>query len=171
MLKQVIRLEKIYNSILYWVRKNPTREKSIIVICKVLPYITAISYIGIIIHTILYVRSSLILIIGIPVSIFILVTVLRKIWNRPRPYETFYIHPLFHNKQGESTPSRHTASAFAIALTGCIISPCIGYPLLCIATIIGLSRFIAGVHYLSDIILAILISIIIYYLFIMFIVI
>lgn len=156
-------MEKIYNSILSWIRKTKSREKIIILLCKFLPYITGISYIGIIIYAYLYKENILLQIIVIPSTIFIFISVIRKIWNRSRPYETLNITPLFQNKKGESTPSRHTASAFSIALSGYLANPHLGYILLIIAGCIAISRFIAGVHYLSDIVLAIIITLIMYF--------
>ena len=81
---------------------------------------------------------------------------------RQRPYQKYCIRPLFQNKLGQSMPSRHTASAIAIAIAGYIVSPIIGYVLGFIAGIIGLSRIVSGVHYISDVLFALFLSFLIY---------
>ena len=49
---------------------------------------------------------------------FVLVTALRRIINRPRPYEAFdCLSVIPKDTKGKSFPSRHAYSAFAIALT------------------------------------------------------
>ena len=160
-------MEKIYTTILYWVRSNKNKERVIIYICKILPYITAISYVGLIIYVLAFNRDLVFYIISIPITIFLVVTILRKIWNRSRPYEIFNIQPLFQNKIGESAPSRHTASAFAIALVGLLVNPYVGVILCFVASMIAISRFIAGVHFISDILIAIILAILIYLAFIL----
>lgn len=151
-------METFYNTILHWIRKHTIREQILCYICKYLPYITAVSYIGMLIYTFFFSLDLLFPMLGIPLSIFTFVTIVRKIWNRARPYETLNMTPLFKNKKGESTPSRHTASAFAIALTSFLLHPYLGYFLITVAICIAISRIIAGVHYISDVLLAICIA-------------
>ncbi len=158
-------MEKFYNWIHAQIRNNKSIEKFVIFLCEFLPYVSAIFYVGILFYVWLKQSYLLYFTIGFPVSVFIFVTILRKIWNRPRPYERLHINPLFKNKKGESTPSRHTASAFAIAFTGFVITPQLGLMLAIIAIIIAISRVISGVHDILDIILAIIIVLVIYWLF------
>lgn len=157
-------MEKFYNWVHTGIRKDKNIEMFVIFLCKFLPYIIALSYIGIIFYVLLKQSYLLIYTIAIPITIFIFVTILRKIWNRPRPYEKLDINPLFKNKIGESTPSRHTASAFSIASSGYLISPHLGLILGIIAIFIAISRVIAGVHYIFDIVLAIFIVFVVYWL-------
>ena len=157
-------MEKFYNWIHAQIRNNKSIETLVIFLCKFLPYVSALFYIGILFYVWIKQSYSLYFTIGFPFSVFIFVTMLRKIWNRPRPYERLHIDPLFKNKTGESTPSRHTASAFAIALTGFVITPQLGFILAIIAIIIAISRVISGVHDILDITLAILIVLVMYWL-------
>ena len=96
-----------------------------------------------------------------PLSAFLIVTLFRKVVNRPRPYEAMNIEPLLTHKQGESFPSRHTVSAFIIALMFTHVNVYLGIMALIVAIIISGSRILAGVHYISDVVVAILIAIII----------
>jgi membrane-associated phospholipid phosphatase len=161
-------MENINNRILAWIRLNKKREQQVIFLCKSLSYLTAISYGCIILYTFCFNSSLLFTILAFPSTVFITITILRKIINRPRPYQTLSITPLFQNKIGESMPSRHSASAFAIALAGYLVHPYIGIVLLIIASLIAISRFISGVHYLSDILVAILITFGIHIVFVLF---
>ena len=64
---------------------------------------------------------------------------------------TFNIEPLVGHKTGESFPSRHTVSAFAIAFALLNINIHLGIIALIIACIVGLSRIICAVHFISDV--------------------
>ena len=96
----------------------------------------------------------------IPASVLILVTVFRKVVNRKRPYEKFGTPPLFERDGlGDSFPSRHTASAFIIAMSGFLLNVWVGVALLIFAALIGLTRYLAGVHFLTDVLAGAAISI------------
>ena len=97
-----------------------------------------------------------------PLSSFLIVTLIRKLYNRPRPCMTFNIEPLVGHKTGESFPSRHTVSAFAIAFALLKINIHLGIIALIIACIVGLSRIICAVHFISDVLCGFLIALIIY---------
>ena len=87
-----------------------------------------------------------------PAGVLVLVTVLRKLFKRQRPYEIFSTPPLFEREgKGDSFPSRHTASAFIIAMGGFLLSIWLGTALLITAAMIGAARVLAGVHYISDV--------------------
>ncbi len=54
----------------------------------------------------------------IPAVSFTLLSVFRKAYSAPRPYEVFSIQPLLKKETvGKSFPSRHVFSAFVIAMT------------------------------------------------------
>ncbi len=92
------------------------------------------------------------LLLSVPAGVLVLVTVLRKIINRQRPYEKFSTPPLFERDgKGQSFPSRHTASAFIIAMSGFLLSFWLGIGLLIVAALIGCTRVLAGVHFISDV--------------------
>lgn len=82
-------------------------------------------------------------------------------FNRPRPFEigeeTLYTHGI-----GESFPSGHTVAMFSIACVLYVWDKKIGRYAFIIATLSGISRAIAGVHWISDIIGGFLIAWIVY---------
>lgn len=154
-------MELFYQNMLSKIRTYPLLEKIIINLAKYLPYIMFITYPLLIIYCYLTKQELLLVTILKPLSAFLLVTIIRKIINRKRPYEAMNIKPLRGHKQGESFPSRHSVSAMAIALAAYTIYCPLGIILLIIALIICLSRILCGVHYFSDVITAIIIALLI----------
>jgi membrane-associated phospholipid phosphatase len=96
-----------------------------------------------------------------PLIVFIAVTLFRKILDRPRPYDTYPIEPVEPHKKGKSFPSRHSASAFIIAFMFLKFNVYLGVLALVFAVLVALSRFLGNLHYLSDIIAAIVFSFVI----------
>ena len=89
----------------------------------------------------------------LPTIGFLLVSVARKLINRPRPYETLAFEPLIRkNTVGKSFPSRHAYSAMVIAVT--IFNRCtgLGIFLVILAGCMATLRVLGGVHYPSDVI-------------------
>ena len=91
--------------------------------------------------------------LAIPALCLVSVTILRNAINRMRPYDAMGYLPLLSKKSGagKSFPSRHTASAWVIASACCFLSPLYGGIMFVVALLVGTSRVLAGVHYLSDV--------------------
>ncbi|MCD8501681.1 MAG: phosphatase PAP2 family protein [Bacillaceae bacterium] len=88
-----------------------------------------------------------------PAISFVLVSVFRKYYNAPRPYETLDIVPLISKDTiGKSFPSRHVFSVFVIAMVFLSISSRLGIAFLIIGSFLAIVRVIGGVHYLKDVI-------------------
>ena len=89
----------------------------------------------------------------IPLCTFVLVTVLRAVINAPRPYETYSYTPVVNKTtSGKSFPSRHTVSAFIIAMAFLYIRPSIGVIMMMIAMGIAVIRVLSGVHFIRDVV-------------------
>lgn len=83
---------------------------------------------------------------------FVAVSLFRRAFDAPRPYEREGIAPLIsRDGAGRSFPSRHAFSAFAIA--SCWTSWClpVGAALLALAAALGACRVLGGVHYPRDV--------------------
>lgn len=88
----------------------------------------------------------------VPGAMFLFVSGLRKVIDRPRPYEKLNIKPLIEkDKNGQSMPSRHIFSVFVIAMTFLYINPYLSLPFFFIGAVLALARVIGGVHYPSDV--------------------
>ena len=79
--------------------------------------------------------------------------VITQLWERPRP---FVAHPhdtvlLVARSNEPSFPSDHAVAAFAIAFVVAFVGRLMGAVFLAAATLIAVSRVIAGLHYPGDI--------------------
>ena len=100
-------------------------------------------------------------ILVIPAVTFAMVTLLRLLINRARPYEALDINPLIKkNKSGQSFPSRHAASVFIIAMAFLYVNIYAGISLLILGAVMCAARVLAGVHYVSDVVVGAVISVI-----------
>ena len=106
-------MEKFYQRNLHLIRQHHL-DKICISITKITPYLTALLYTITLFILFISHSSKLMMTIIKPLSSFLIVTIIRKIYNRPRPCVTCDIDPLVDHKTDESFPSRHTVSAFAI---------------------------------------------------------
>lgn len=83
---------------------------------------------------------------------FVLLTLVRKWINQPRPYEAWEIVPLLDkDSSGNSMPSRHVFSATIISMACLHASLPVGLVLLITSALLGLVRVLGGVHYPKDV--------------------
>ena len=89
----------------------------------------------------------------IPASGFVILSLLRKKINTPRPYEEWGIKPLLdRDSPGQSMPSRHVFSATIISMACFHASLSVGVILLVLSAFLGLVRVLGGVHYPKDVV-------------------
>lgn len=88
----------------------------------------------------------------VPASGFVILSLLRKKLNAPRPYEVWEIVPLLdRDSPGQSMPSRHVFSATIISMACLHASLSVGVILLVLSVFLGLVRVLGGVHYPKDV--------------------
>lgn len=146
-----------------WFENHKGACNALAFLYKFLPYVMVAAVPALIImKAFMGIDMDFLRMIYIPVFVLILTTVLRKIINKPRPYEVYETTPVIkRNGKGESIPSRHTSSAFIIAMAAIPVSLPLFIALSIIAVIIALTRIFAGVHFISDVIVGALISIVV----------
>lgn len=84
---------------------------------------------------------------------FAAVSAYRSCLNAPRPYERCAISPLIvRDGAGESFPSRHAFSAFAIAASWFAASVPVAVVLLVAAGALAVCRVLGGVHFPRDVV-------------------
>ena len=84
---------------------------------------------------------------------FVILSLLRKKINAPRPYEEWDIKPLLdRDSPGQSMPSRHVFSATIISMACLHASLSVGVILLVLSALLGLVRVLGGVHYPKDVV-------------------
>ena len=89
----------------------------------------------------------------IPASGFVILSLLRKKLNAPRPYEVWEIVPLLdRDSPGQSMPSRHVFSATIISMACLHASLTMGMICLTLSAFLGLVRVLGGVHYPKDVV-------------------
>ena len=89
----------------------------------------------------------------VPASGFVILSLLRKKLNAPRPYEVWKIVPLLdRDSPGQSMPSRHVFSATIISMACLHASLSVGFILLILSAILGLVRVVGGVHFPKDVV-------------------
>lgn len=77
---------------------------------------------------------------------------MRVLIARQRPFEILEgVQTLIEHSAGKSFPSRHATLAFAIAMAIFLRYPKLGAISLALATLVSISRVVAGVHWPSDV--------------------
>lgn len=158
--------EEKYRKIEIFFRKHKRLYFLLRIIYKYLPYPVYVIYPLMLILTFTDMINNskpeaFIITLTVPATAFLSVTILRRIINRPRPYEALKINPLIKkNTVGKSFPSRHSASVFIIATVCFPLNTALGITLTVLGTFICVSRVLAGVHYISDVVFGALFSIV-----------
>lgn len=89
---------------------------------------------------------------AVPCAAFVAGSLLRRIIDRPRPYEALGFTPLFPKAtRGQSLPSRHCFAAAAIAAAAWWYAPGLSVLLAALALFIAAGRVLVGHHYISDV--------------------
>lgn len=157
---------QIYEDITSFFKNNKAANTLLKIVYKYLPLIIFICYpIGIV--WVFFKQSEIFFqFVLVPLSVFLMVTALRKLINEQRPYERYKIEPVFaKDTKGKSMPSRHTASAFIISMAMLRVNLYLGIGFLIVSFVIMISRVLSGVHYIRDVFVGMTISIVIGYVF------
>lgn len=155
-----------YKTVTDFFKNNKTANVLLKIIYKYLPLLVFIFYpIGIV--WVFFKQSEIFFqFVLVPLGVFIMVTVLRQLINEQRPYEKYGIEPVFaKDTKGKSMPSRHTASTFVISMAMLKINPYLGIVYFSVSFAIMISRVLAGVHYIRDVVVGMSLSVIIGYIF------
>ena len=125
-------------------------------------YLCAALYLGTLIYLMLTRDARLIRALLVPAVCFLTVTALRPAINRERPYDRFKAQPVgrYRRGKGKSMPSRHTASAAAIAFAVIYIFPTapVAAGMLALCAVIAALRVLSGQHFATDVLAALLLS-------------
>lgn len=154
--------EDFYNKISLAIKNSSLKYKIFLFIYRYLVYLTVLIYMALLIYCLIQgLYHQLFNAVLTPAITFIVVTIVRRLINAPRPYKVYPIKPLIEkNKAGESFPSRHTLSITIIAMAGLYIWWPAGVVLWVMSVCMGISRVVAGVHFPRDVLAAAMISIV-----------
>lgn len=102
-------------------------------------------------------RQSVLAYLVIPFVGFVILSLIRKIIDIPRPYERWDIDPLISREgRGQSMPSRHVYSATLISTCFLTVNPWLGLLLLSLSALLAYIRVVGGAHYPRDVIVGLL---------------
>ena len=145
-----------YDAVRSWVTKSKLRYNTFVIIYKWLPLCIFTLYIIVTIYLAITRNRKIIPFLLVPGFMFVTLTLARKMINRPRPYEVYGNVPIVEkDKKGQSFPSRHSASAVAVACAVMYINMPLGMAAMAAAIFICASRVIGGVHFVSDVVVGI----------------
>lgn len=135
--------------------RAPGVARALNVLDRALVYAFAVAYVALL--AILFATSNgfLLRAFAVPAATFAVISAVRALVNRPRPYTSHDIDPIIAKEtRGKSMPSRHMASATIIAFAFCRCWPAIGAALFAGCACIAFTRIVGGVHYPTDIAVA-----------------
>ena len=144
-----------YDHIAGKIKNNPLFLRLLRVFNRLMTVVMPIVYLTLLVAT--YLQQGLGKQVGIylfiPASGFVILSFLRKKINAPRPYEEWDIKPLLdRDSPGQSMPSRHVFSATIISMACLHASLSVGVILLVFSALLGLVRFLGGVHFPKDVV-------------------
>lgn len=91
--------------------------------------------------------------ISIPAISFLAVSLFRKLYSAPRPYELWDIVPLLNkNTKGKSFPSRHVFSVFILGMAYFYEKRFLGVTVFLAGLGLSFIRVIGGVHFPKDVV-------------------
>ncbi len=148
-----------YEAVLIWVYKRKKLYLCMRLISYLIVAFSALSFILRLIYLLpdAYLRAvELLVITGVP---FVIVSVMRKLINAPRPYELLHVYSdKPKSKAGQSFPSRHVFSAFIIAVVLIPWNVAVGVVLLFLGVLLAVIRVLLGIHFVRDVVAGALIG-------------
>lgn len=135
-------------------REHKKLALALLMVNKAVTYLMPCLYVLLIAYYIMNKNVALERTLIVPLDGFIILSVVRFLINRPRPYEKFGIPPVIKkDTKGKSWPSRHVFSAVIIGMTYLLWSPFVyaGVFILVAAVFLMIVRVLSGVHYVSDV--------------------
>ena len=146
--------QESYEKITGPLRRHPKLARGIEIVNRGITYGMSALYFGLILYYIVNRDARLFGTLVVPLDTFIVLSVVRAMINRPRPYERFGLPPVIPKKtHGKSMPSRHVFSAVIIGMTYLLWSPWawVGVVILVIGALLMVVRVLSGVHFVSDV--------------------
>ena len=155
MRKYMKNYQEWYNHIAGKIENKPIFLRLLRAFNRFMTVVMPIVYIALLVTT--YFQEGLgrqiLIYVFIPASGFVILSLLRKKINAPRPYEEWDINPLLdRDSPGQSMPSRHVFSATIISMACLHASLSVGVILLVLSALLGLVRVLGGVHYSKDVV-------------------
>lgn len=139
----------------------PRLYKALLIISKIIVLITLPAFALAVWHG--YTLSPLsavkvCVICGVP---FVVVSLVRRFINLPRPYEVYSFYETAPKKKsGSSFPSRHAFSVFVIGTVMLFAYPIAASVLLSLGVVLCVCRVLTGIHFIRDVVTGALLGVI-----------
>ncbi|MBR5449054.1 MAG: phosphatase PAP2 family protein [Clostridia bacterium] len=149
--------KEAYLALYTGVYSRPRLAKALAVISTVITYITVAVY-GFFLGYLIFGDDTVrgLQLLAVTATPFVIVTLMRRIINAPRPYEVLEceaLAPLSEvGRKGSSFPSRHMASSFIVGSSLCFIYLPAGIAVMSLGILLGFCRVALGRHFLRDVI-------------------
>lgn len=144
--------EQSYKNMLAFIQSRPWISKTAVVLGKAITASVYVFYPIFLLYLYLTHYSEILKVILVPAISLIIVSVVRKIINAPRPYEKYDIAPLYNKKtKGCSLPSRHTFAVFIIAFAAGSVYLPLGAAIFVLGVLLATTRVLCGVHFIKDV--------------------
>ena len=156
MRKYMKNYQEWYNHIAANIENKPFHLRLLRTFNRFMTVVMPIVYLTLLVTT--YLQQGLwkqvLMYVFIPASGFVILSLLRKKINAPRPYEVWDITPLLdRDSLGQSMPSRHVFSATIISMVALHASLSLGGILLVFSALLGLVRVLGRVHFPKDVVI------------------
>ena len=141
-----------YQNMLSFVKSRPWLSKIAVLSGKAVTYGVYAFYPLFFLHLVFCRNPAVYRYLIVPAVSFAVLSAVRYFLNFPRPYEKWEIKPLYpKSTKGKSFPSRHTFSAFIIAVSAFYFYPAAGIIIAAAGVVLALSRVLCGVHFIRDV--------------------
>ena len=144
-----------YQNLTEPLRRRPRWLQAIKFFNRLMTLLMPLVYVGVLLGA-FWTRSwlGLLVYLLLPAAGFVLLSLVRKKINHPRPYESWAISPLLaKDVSGKSLPSRHVFSSALVATAALTLWPWLGLVLLVLTGLLALVRVLGGVHYPRDVVI------------------
>lgn len=151
--------EEVYHSWADYLAKYPPYQKATIWLNRYITYIMYLIYPLFLLDRVIQDSWDWKYLL-IPALGFVLLSLVRKVINIPRPYEVYAIHPLISKaSKGNSMPSRHVFSATIISM--CLLTSNLGLGSLglFLSATLAFCRVLVGVHFPKDVLVGLFLGI------------
>ncbi len=146
--------EEQYNQMADALRKHPGMLGLMLGLNRVITLLTMAAYPMLLLYLLFSEKYEMLYqTVLVPGVAFVVVSIFRRVYNAPRPYEQMQIRPLIQkDTKGKSFPSRHVFSIFIIGMSFMPVFPVIAGVIFVAGVFLALIRVIGGVHYIHDVI-------------------
>lgn len=139
--------------IVNWTRAKDYRIKMVMILNKTITNGVYLLYPLFILYLVINKNKDVYPILLVTAISFGLVSIFRSLYNAKRPYEIYDYEPLIKKKKlGQSFPSRHVFSIFAITMNVLYFNTLGGVVLLFFGIVLAVCRVLGGVHFPKDVI-------------------